>query len=179
MSTEPASLATDGSNAPPIALDWARVIAYAIVDSDVKWTGRLVHYQGDERLGPVPRLAICQNVFGGTEDILLFFCNDDWEVVGATGRTTIEELQDSVERWYAGITPKWVYTGVTAEATEKWLREENAQYSCAFCRKLPAEVENMFCSGPEDNDDTVYICYACVEELHAAIHAPADESPST
>ncbi len=172
-------MSTPAPDAPPPALDWARVIAYAIIDSDVKWTGRLVHYAGDERLGPVPRLAICQAVFGGTEDILLFFCNDQWGVVGCTGRPTIEELQECAERWYAGITPKWVHTGITLEAAEKWLREENARYSCSFCKKVPGEVEGMICSGPEENDDTVYICYTCVDKLHAAIHEPPSESTSS
>ena len=55
-------------NPPPPVIDFARVIAWAIVDASVRWTGRQAVYVGEERLGPVPRLAICQNVNGPLTD---------------------------------------------------------------------------------------------------------------
>jgi len=41
------------SAAPPPVIDFSRVIAYAIVDSSVEWTGKQCLYVGDELLGPV------------------------------------------------------------------------------------------------------------------------------
>jgi hypothetical protein len=164
------------SDAPPPALDWARVIAYAFVDSDVTWTGRQALYVDGDRLGPVPRLAICQNVFHDTEGFLLFFCNAQWDVLGVSARPTVDELQESAERWYTGITSKWIHTGITQEAAEKWLRDKNEQYSCSFCRKLPPQVENMIASGHDEEPATVRICNECIDKFHAIIHRPTADT---
>lgn len=176
MAQEPVVQQEVDKRTPPPAIDWARVIAYAIVDADVTWTGRQILYVGEERLGAVPRLAICQNVFPGTEDVLTLFCDDEWNVLGCTGRPTVEENVEALERWYAGITPKLVYTGLTAEGVEAWLRKEYAEFACAFCKKLPPEVDNMISSGDENGEKAVFICYGCIDKLHAAIHRPADEA---
>ena len=166
-SSKPAS----NSEAPPVALDWARVIAYAIVDSDVTWTGRQIHYVGDEKLGPVPRLAICQNLFADTDDVLLFFCDDEWNVLGATGRPTIEENLEAAERWYSGISSKWIHTGISREDAERLIREECADSACSFCNRMPPEVDCMVGSNAEKTSASANICNYCVDEIYAAMHS--------
>ncbi len=151
--------------APPPALDWARVIAYAFVDADVKWTGRQCLIVGGEKLGPVPRLAICKNIFGELKDFLLFHCNEKWEVVGIAGAPTIEELCTRAEGWYAGMTEKWIYTETTEEEVERWLRAEYSGVACSFCGKLPVEVDGMFSNESSSSN----ICYECIRDMRSSM----------
>jgi len=154
------------TDAPPPVLDGARVIAYAVVDADVRWTGRQVLYVGDKLLGAVPRLAICQNVFRDNEYFLLFHCDDDWNVLGVSTGATVEDNMASAERWYEGITPKWIRIDTTREAAEKVLRDRGADSCCSFCGNLELQVDHMFSMTPTDSTKAVHICSDCVEKLH-------------
>src|SRR4051812_12498917 len=103
----------NASAAPPPVLDMARVIAYAVVDSSVQWTGRQTLFVDGKELGPVPRLALAQNVLGDEKDILIFYCNEDWDVLACSSGDTLEQAKASAERAYRGITGKWTFTDVT------------------------------------------------------------------
>lgn len=69
---------------PPYVLDSARVLAYAVLDQTVSYTGRISVYVGGKLLSPVPRLAICENL-ARDGDFLLFYCTETWEVLGVGG----------------------------------------------------------------------------------------------
>ncbi len=120
------------ANAPPPVIDLGRVIAYAIVDDDVKWTGRQRLYVNDDLLGVVPRLAICQQVVGELKDYLLFHCNEDWGNLGTTGAKTVEAVKANAERWYSGISSKWIHTEVSVEDAKIWLREKYPDFKDEF-----------------------------------------------
>ena len=150
-------------NPPPPVIDFARVIAWAIVDAGVRWTGRQAVFVGEERLGPVPRLAICQNVNGPLTDFLLFHCNDSWEVLGVSGGTTIEDVRSMAERAYEGISAKWNEVNVAASEAEAWIRANRPEQVCGFCGKLPTEVDGMF------NGESTAICFACVREMYCQL----------
>ena len=92
------------SEKPPKILDSAQVLFYAILDSSVIYTGKAPIYYNGKLVGPVPRLAIC-----GTyePDILLFYCNDNWEVLATGGHPSIESAQQHAETQYQGVSKKW------------------------------------------------------------------------
>ena len=91
---------------PPYVLDSARVHFYAILDDSVTYTGRITTYVGGRLLGPVPRLAICENL-AEDNDFLILYCNDAWEVLGAGGSETLDGALFSAERAYRGLKEKW------------------------------------------------------------------------
>jgi hypothetical protein len=90
---------------PPAILDSSQVLMYAILDESVKFTGRAVVMVGEKIIDPVPRLAICHNLYD--DDILLFLCDNDWNVLGAGGYGTLENAQTRAESAYAGASAKW------------------------------------------------------------------------
>jgi len=156
------------SNAPPPVLDMARVIAFAILDESVQWTGRQKLIVGGKELGPVPRLALCQNVSGGLKDILVFHCNDEWEVLGVSGADTLEAARNSAERAYRGVSEKWVSTNVTEEDAKAWILENYRDMSCSFCGRDPGEFQRMV----ESKSGDVRICNYCIDEHYTLIRQP-------
>ena len=150
---------------PPPVLDFARLIAWAVVDSSVRWTGRQKLFVGDKNLGAVPRLAICQNVSGPLTDVLLFHCNDEWDVLGVSGAKSHEEVRQMAERAYEGINAKWQEVNTSSAEAEAWIRKHQPTYLCAFCGKLPTEMANFF------HSEHAAICADCVQEMHRQIHA--------
>jgi len=163
----------DRRDAPPPVLDMARVIAYAFVDDSVQWTGRQTLLVGGKQLGPVPRLALCQNVSGGLRDILVFHCNNEWDVLGVSGGETIEAAKASAERAYRGITQKWIDTGVTEQQAIAWMKENIKDMSCSFCDRVPGDFERLI----ENKAGTVRVCNYCIEEHYKWLHdEPNDEN---
>ncbi len=150
------------SDAPPPVLHMARVLAYAVLDESVQWTGRQRLYSGDKEVGRVPRLALCQNVGGGTKDILVFHCNDDWEVLGITGGSSLEAAKVSAERAYRGVTAKWIETSVSVEAAEAWIKENCEAITCSFCGREAGDFTSLI-----ESKTGVRICNRCVDEFYA------------
>lgn len=90
---------------PPPIIDSAQVLLYALVDDSVKYTGRAYVVVEDKIIDPVPRLAICRNLYD--DDILLLHCDDEWNVLGAGGYGTVEKARARAETAYKGIDGKW------------------------------------------------------------------------
>ena len=153
------------SQAPPPVLDRARVIAYALVDESVQWTGCQTLFVGGKELGPVPRLALCQNVSGVLKYILIFHCNEQWEVLGCGGGDTIDAAKASAERAYRGITAKWIETRVTEEEARAWIKENCPDISCSFCGRELGDFDQLM----ENKTGTVRICNLCIEENYKLI----------
>ncbi len=137
-----------------------RVIAYAVVDESVEWTGRQRLFVGDELLGEVPRLALGQNIRGPMHDFLLLHCDEAWTVLGVTGAATIESIKAQAESAYGGITERWVHVDVTPEAADAWLRATHPRSVCAFCARLMFAVEQMI------EGDGASIFNDCVNQFH-------------
>ena len=164
--------------APPPVLAGTRVLEYAIVDETVVFTGRLHLYVDSQRLGPVPRLAICQAF--DSDELLLFHCDDAWETLGVEawngpddGQTgSIEDVKRSAENYYSGISSHWIALSVTLEQARAIHEEEEEQeFACAFCGKGPDELRSVF-RGPQAN-----ICGDCVRKLYEMLDEP-DEPQS-
>jgi hypothetical protein len=91
---------------PPYVLDSARVLAYAVLDQTVSYTGRISVYVGGKLLPPIPRLAICENL-AREGDFLLCYCTETWEVLGVGGYESFELAKQRAEVAYAGVSEKW------------------------------------------------------------------------
>lgn len=86
-------------------------------NSLVKFTGALHLFHGEERVGPVSCLAICRDP--QMEGLLLFHCDEKWEVLAAQiwnspdrpTATSIEEIEEMAEKYYSGISSKWMTYG--------------------------------------------------------------------
>ena len=157
------------TDAPPPALNWARILAYAVVEPPVTWTGRQRLHVGEHLLGPVPRLAIAQNVGGPLTDILLFHCGEDWTVLGVSGAATMALVKAQAERAYAGISAAWIETDVSREDAEHYIRATYPGSSCSFCHRLATEVGTLV----EGKD--AFICDRCIVAMRRAIQSPSGD----
>lgn len=93
------------SISPPPILDSARVIVYAVVANIPykKWGLLLID---GEPLEQVPKLAVCENLYS-EPDILLFHCDEHWNVLGAIGCASVEEAKIRAEKNYPSVTALW------------------------------------------------------------------------
>ena len=154
-------------NRPPPVIDSAKTLCYAINDSDVVFTDRIHLIVGGERLGEVPRLAICEN-YGKPDDILLLFCDENWESKGVIGFDSIEAAKAKAEIGYQGISAKWVDLKAPKDELDRFLREEYEvdpdtewwKVVCSFCGKEDSETSGMLAG------ERAKICFECVKEFY-------------
>jgi len=128
--------ATDGSmEHPPIMLDGARVIEFAVLDSTATPTGHVsVVVEGVSLdLSIVSRLVIAENPV--EKGVFLLHCNDRWETVAAGHHDRLEAARASAQHAYSGVAARWTkYRELSAEeraeveATRAFLREMAAEY---------------------------------------------------
>ena len=91
--------------APPAALDSARVLAYTTLDESVAHSGSHSVIVGGEPIGRVPRLAIAQNE--DEVEVLLLYCDEQWQVLGAAYYLTVQTAIDGAELAYRASKQKW------------------------------------------------------------------------
>jgi hypothetical protein len=155
------------SGPPPPIIDSAKTLCYAINDEEVLFTDRIHLIVGGERLGEVPHLAICEN-YCIPGDILLLFCDANWESKGVIAFDSVEAAKAKAETGYQGISGKWVDLETSKEELDRFLREEYQadpetewwRICCSFCGKEDSEVSGMLAS------DNAKICYECVKEFY-------------
>jgi len=145
---------------PPPVLNFARVLAYAILDESVQWTGRQTLFYDGRQVGPVPCLSLCQNTWENHTDILLFHCNAEWEVLGASSAPSLEEAQDSAENAYRGVSTKWIMLNTSEEDAREWIRHDSADMCCSFCDRIPPEIKQLV------RGESAGICNYCLSRLH-------------
>ena len=141
---------------PPVIIDSAKVLKYAIVDSSVEWQDGLCLFVDGKRVGQVPKLAICQNY--KARDYLLFFCNAKWKVLGVTGYKTLTETKEKAERAYKGIRKKWV-TVAKPNVFTNWPGDLGPV--CSFCRRTIFEgLQQIY------GRDDAFICNECIKRYY-------------
>ena len=91
---------------PPFLLDGAHVVMYAETGGHKTYTGKITVHANDAWLEPVPRLAICENLVDG--DILIFHCDESWDVLAAGSAKTVEDAKHTAECAYFGVSAMWV-----------------------------------------------------------------------
>jgi hypothetical protein len=142
---------------PPLVIESNRVIQYAIVTKDVRYTGKQRLYVGDKLLGRVPRIAICKSLQSNMNDYLILFCSKNWRILGLSGAETLRAAKTEVERHYIGLATKWVTTNTSPAKARQWFAKKYPTEVCNFCRKSSYEVSVMF-PAPYAS-----ICSSCVE----------------
>jgi hypothetical protein len=124
--------------APPPVLGSARVLAYAVVDDAMPFTGRCAHYVDGVLLGRVPRLAIVEEL-ADTAEIMLLHCDEEWNVLRLSGSGTVAEVKARTEVNYPGIGARWVDVGTTREEALAYYDSLPGPSACAFCGKRAFE----------------------------------------
>ncbi len=81
-------------NAPPSAIGSDRVIAYALIDQSVTYTGNQYLFVDGHLLGPVQRVAICKSLNKNIKDNLILYCDKNWNVLGLTGSQRMQKPQE-------------------------------------------------------------------------------------
>jgi hypothetical protein len=149
---------------PPPVLRNGRVLAYAILNESVKYSGHSSLFVGNikdglKELGPVPCLAVTQDLKTG--EIALLHCDEDWDLLGTGGRyESVEQAKASAERAYHGVSSCWIDPMVTQEEALKFRDEVWADERCSFCDKIPPDFNMMI------KRNNVRICDSCIEEFH-------------
>lgn len=108
---------------PPPVLYSSRVLAYAFV-ADIPYRRWGSLYVGGELLEAVPCLAIATSLEQG-HGPMLFHCDREWDVLGATAGATLEELQERAERNYPGVSTRWVILNTTVETAMAYFDAES------------------------------------------------------
>lgn len=143
----------------------ARVIEYAVLDDTVTYTGRHTLYVGGEELGPVPCLAICQNLDGNF--MYLAHCDKHWNVLGASGSgtepDTIEKIKMKAEEEYRGSLSKWQSLEISKDDAIRFEELLNEGLVCGFCYQIFATDGELF------HGAYGTICPSCVEELYKGL----------
>jgi hypothetical protein len=159
--------------APPPVISFARVLSYAVVDDSVGFKARRSAESDGTELGRVPRLALCQNFDDTEPSISLFHCDEDWNVLGASGdEPTLQHAKTHAEQSYAGIAAKWVDTDVSVASARHWLEEHFPASLCSFCGCLPPEFETLF-RGHKSG-----ICGECVRSFAVIVEERASGKDS-
>jgi len=90
-------------------------LSWAVIDREVKFTGRLNLYTNEERIGPCPKLIIAQH--RENKDFLLLHCSEDWSILGiqawnsprVNSPKSVSDVMQLAEKYYDGISSKWKF----------------------------------------------------------------------
>ncbi len=147
---------------PPPALDSARLLAYAVLDESVSYSGHRLLFVDGKELGPVPCLAICQVSDGS--GVLFFHCSDDWTVLGAAEYKSVAEAKNRAERIYPGVTSLWIEAHVSEQEARRYLDEFWGDQRCSVCGRTPDQINRLV------SKNSVRLCDSCIDEFHQMLH---------
>jgi hypothetical protein len=154
---------------PPPVLAATRVLEYAVLDDTVRYSGHSSLFVGGKELGPVPRLAICQEA--ETAKVALLHCDDEWQMLGVAEYASVADAKEKAERIYPGVSKRWIDRKVTEEEAAVYLDREFEEEKCSFCGRLAFDIERMVVQGG------ARICNICIKEFHARLNPkPKPES---
>jgi len=146
------------NQAPPPVINCARVLAYAVVDDIPYHPWGLLLVEGIP-LEHVPRLAICTSL-GKDMGILLFHCDDDWNVLGTSGGETIDDVKEQAEKNYPGAMSRWINLDTTIANALAYYDKMTGGAKCSFCGKRAFD-----CDGWVERGSAI-ICCGCIEEFY-------------
>lgn len=89
----------------------------------------------------------------------MFYCGENWEVLGISGFDTLEAAMNRAKIEYDGVSKKWQHPNIS----EKDLLPEDLEPKCSFCAKPYFKLDGLF------EGINVFICYECVSNFHEAI----------
>lgn len=137
------------------------MLHYAVLDETVGFnSGHRSVFIGGKELGKVPCLAICQEK--KASKFLIYYCDSDWEPVGASEYDTVEDAKRRAERIYPGSSAKWVEAHFTEEEAARYLDDIWADSGCSFCGKRPDQGIESLIEAPGGN---ARICDKCIAKF--------------
>ncbi len=163
-------------NEPLPVIHSARVLCYAVNDDSVHYTDRIELHAGVDskfkRVGEMPLLVISRN-YVKPQDILLFFCNSEWEPQGTIAFDSVDEAKQKAERGYEGISHKWIDSAYSENQINEYLREE---YEVDPNTEL-WKTECFFCGLDNDTETgkimllgkNGYLCGDCVKSCYEVV----------
>jgi hypothetical protein len=116
---------------PPPMIDGARAVEYAVIPKSVKY-------------------AIAEPA--GDDEVLLFQCDDKWQVISASSHPSIRQAKQRAERDHPGVAGAWTDSGLP-------------KVECSFCGRTSAQVKLMIAK------ENARICDICVRESYAKLNA--------
>jgi hypothetical protein len=155
---------------PPPAIGSERVVAYAYVDSSLTYTGTQRLFVGDQRLGPVPCVAIGKSLNKTMKDFCILYCDKNWNALGFAGAASFTAARAEAERCYQGISSQFVRVANTERAVRKWMVQEHPDATCSFCRRLYFETDAMF------EANKVRVCSHCVASFSSQLEVNLRDS---
>ncbi len=150
------------NEAVPPLIDCARVLHYALVGPEVRYTPKNAIYVDGIELGAVPRLAIVRNLVD--DDFMLFHCDADWSCLGVSDCGSIEDAMAHANRRYEGLAGKWREAPYSDAEFAKAVTEQYGEERCSFCSRFHFQID-----APVIKGDRARICGDCIERLHSAI----------
>ncbi|REJ74859.1 MAG: hypothetical protein DWQ36_13795 [Acidobacteria bacterium] len=144
---------------PPESIAAARVLAYASVSS-CDFQGSNLFVDG-VALGPVPRLAIAEDLQSGTT--LLLRCGLDWSVLGLSGHPSAAAARSRAEREYRGSSSLWRETGYSDEEARAARETSWGETRCSICGRTPDHYAALVKS-PSGTS----LCDQCLNDLDTA-----------
>ena len=91
---------------PPPIVDCSKLIAFAVNDQDVVYTGKQCLLVGGKLIGEQAGIVII-HPYNLPDEYLMGFCNKHWRVKGVSAHKSVEEAKRRCEIYYAGISAKW------------------------------------------------------------------------
>jgi len=107
--------------APPPVIDSALVLDFAHVSEEITFCGEMHLHAFGKWVVRVANLAICRN-YGEPQDILLLFCDSDWNSEGCIPCSDMNEAKSVAEKDYPGLGPHWVSSPHNEAAIHDFLR---------------------------------------------------------
>jgi len=148
---------------PPPVLDSTRVVAYAFVD-DIPYRRAGSLFVDGILLEHVPCLAISFSL-GQNLGAMLLHCDSEWNVLGTSGTTTVEDTKKKAEENYPGVASRWINLNTSVEAALEYYDSMWGGLQCSFCGRRPFEFEHGCVEGK-----AAVICGECIETYYRELH---------
>lgn len=84
-----------------------KVVCYSPIDERHRFTTKTKQLVRGALMGAMSGLAICK--LPGAQEVYLFGCDRDWNVVTDTWHQNLDEAKDQAEFEYEGIGRTWNY----------------------------------------------------------------------
>jgi|GEM_PF-5288599 len=147
---------------PPPLLVSEQVLSYALLGREHPFVPHEVIYIDGKRLGQAPCLAVTKNLFSGALSVC--YCDEEWNYLGSGAASkSLASTKRRVDRSYPGSRDRWIDTGTTKRQAMRQLREDNKEFTCSFCGRLPHDVQSVVTA------KNACICNICLAELSAEL----------
>jgi hypothetical protein len=131
-----------GHDVPPLILHTSRVLWHATLRKPATYSGHSYLFVNGEEVGPVPRLAICENLARREAGVLVMHCGPRWSVLGVSGYESVLVARTRISRIYPGVEKLWIRATASKRQAMTYLNEVVWQGKrCVFCGRRPYEVE--------------------------------------